>query len=54
LFNLVTTLATVIETIITLTFDLTIEGFTLLLFSFVAENFIYIADSDLIPEIGKR
>lgn len=52
-FNLLTALTAVFGTIISLTFGSIIEGFTPLLLSFAAGNFIYIAGSDLIPELRK-
>ena len=52
-FNLLTALTAIIGTIIALTFGSIIEGFTPLLLSFSAGNFIYIAGSDLIPELRK-
>lgn len=52
-FNLLTALTAVIGTILALTFGSVIEGFTPLMLSFAAGNFIYIAGSDLIPELRK-
>ncbi|MCW3998173.1 MAG: ZIP family metal transporter [Candidatus Bathyarchaeota archaeon] len=52
-FNLLTALTAVFGTILALTFGQIIEGFTPLLLSFAAGNFIYIAGSDLIPELRK-
>jgi len=51
--NLLTALTAIIGTIIALMFGSNLEGFTPLLLSFAAGNFIYIAGSDLIPEIRK-
>lgn len=52
-FNLLTALTAAIGTILALTFGSVIEGFTPLMLSFAAGNFIYIAGSDLIPELRK-
>ena len=52
-FNLLTALTAIIGTILALMFGSILEGFTPLLLSFAAGNFIYIAGSDLIPEIRK-
>ena len=52
-FNLLTALAAVFGTILALVLGSNLEGFTPLLLSFAAGNFIYIAGSDLIPELRK-
>ncbi len=52
-FNLLTALTAIFGTILALTFGTILEGFTPLLLSFAAGNFIYIAGSDLIPELRK-
>jgi zinc and cadmium transporter len=52
-FNLLTAFTAVIGTILALTFGSILDGFTPLLLSFAAGNFIYIAGSDLIPELRK-
>ena len=51
--NLLTAFTAIIGTIIALMFGSNLEEFTPLLLSFAAGNFIYIAGSDLIPEIRK-
>lgn len=51
--NLLTAITAIFGTIIALTFGSMLEGFTPLLLSFAAGNFIYIAGSDLIPELRK-
>ncbi len=51
--NLLTALTAIIGTILALMFGSNLEEFTPLLLSFAAGNFIYIAGSDLIPEIRK-
>jgi len=52
-FNLLTALTAVFGTILALVLGSNLEGFTPLLLSFAAGNFIYIAGSDLIPELRK-
>ena len=52
-FNLLTALTAVLGTILALVLGSNLEGFTPLLLSFAAGNFIYIAGSDLIPELRK-
>lgn len=52
-FNLLTALTAVLGTILALVLGSNLEGFTPLLVSFAAGNFIYIAGSDLIPELRK-
>lgn len=52
-FNLLTAFTAVIGTVIALIFGSIIEGFKPLMLSFAAGNFIYIAGSDLIPELRK-
>lgn len=52
-FNLLTAFTAIIGTVLALTFGSIIEGFTPLMLSFAAGNFIYIAGSDLIPELRK-
>ena len=52
-FNLLTAFTAVIGTLLALAFGSIIEGFTPLMLSFAAGNFIYIAGSDLIPELRK-
>ena len=52
-FNLLTAFTAVVGTVLALTFGSIIEGFTPLMLSFAAGNFIYIAGSDLIPELRK-
>jgi zinc and cadmium transporter len=53
LFNFATALTAVIGALIALALGSVIEGFTPLLIPFAAGNFIYIAGSDLIPELRK-
>ncbi len=52
-FNLLTALTAVFGAILALILGSSLEGFTPLLLSFAAGNFIYIAGSDLIPELRK-
>jgi len=52
-FNLLTALTAVFGTLLALVLGSNLEGFTPLLLSFAAGNFIYIAGSDLIPELRK-
>lgn len=52
-FNFLTALAAIIGAIIAFVLGSTIEGFIPLLIPFAAGNFIYIAGSDLIPELRK-
>ncbi len=52
-FNFLTALTAVIGAIIALAIGSAIEGFVPLLIPFAAGNFIYIAGSDLIPELRK-
>jgi zinc and cadmium transporter len=53
IFNFLTALTAVIGAVIALALGSTIECFTPLLLPFAAGNFIYIAGSDLIPELRK-
>lgn len=53
IFNFITALTAVLGAIIALVLGTTIEGFIPLLIPFAAGNFIYIAGSDLIPELRK-
>jgi len=53
IFNFVTALTAVLGAIIALILGTAIEGFVPLLIPFAAGNFIYIAGSDLIPELRK-
>ena len=52
-FNLLTAFTAVFGAILALILGSSLEGFTPLLLSFAAGNFIYIAGSDLIPELRK-
>jgi len=52
-FNFSTALTAVLGAIIALVLGATLEGFIPLLIPFAAGNFIYIAGSDLIPELRK-
>ena len=52
-FNFLTALTAVVGAIIALALGSVIEGFVPLLIPFAAGNFIYIAGSDLIPELRK-
>lgn len=52
-FNFLTALTAVLGAVIALALGSTTEGFTPLLLPFAAGNFIYIAGSDLIPELRK-
>ena len=51
--NLLTAFTAVFGTVLALIFGSVLEGFSPLLLSFAAGNFIYIAGSDLIPELRK-
>jgi zinc and cadmium transporter len=53
MFNFLTALTAVIGVIIAFVLGSAIEGFVPLLIPFAAGNFIYIAGSDLIPELRK-
>jgi len=53
MFNFLTALTAIIGAIIAFAVGSTIEGFVPLLIPFAAGNFIYIAGSDLIPELRK-
>ncbi|MCW4002544.1 MAG: ZIP family metal transporter [Candidatus Bathyarchaeota archaeon] len=53
IFNFVTALTAVLGAIIALILGTAVEGFVPLLIPFAAGNFIYIAGSDLIPELRK-
>lgn len=53
MFNFLTALAAVIGAILALVVGSSVEGFTPLLVPFAAGNFIYIAGSDLIPELRR-
>lgn len=53
MFNFLTALAAILGAIIALALGSTIEGFVPMLIPFAAGNFIYIAGSDLIPELRK-
>lgn len=53
MFNFLTALTAVIGAVIALALGSLIEGATLLLVPFAAGNFVYIAGSDLIPELRK-
>ena len=50
-FNLLTALAAILGAVIAFVAGTTLEGFISLLLPFAAGNFIYIAGSDLIPEL---
>lgn len=52
-FNFLTALTAVLGAVIALALGSFIDGFVLLLVPFAAGNFIYIAGSDLIPELRK-
>jgi zinc and cadmium transporter len=52
-FNFLTALTAVLGAVIALVLGATLEGFIPLLIPFAAGNFIYIAGSDLIPELRK-
>ena len=52
-FNFSTALTAILGSVIALVLGATIEGFIPLLIPFAAGNFIYIAGSDLIPELRK-
>jgi len=52
-FNFMTALTAILGAIIAFTVGATIEGFIPLLIPFAAGNFIYIAGSDLIPELRR-
>jgi zinc and cadmium transporter len=53
IFNFITALTAVLGAIIALILGVAVEGFVPLLIPFAAGNFIYIAGSDLIPELRK-
>jgi zinc and cadmium transporter len=53
MFNFLTALTAIVGALIALTLGSMLEGATLLLVPFAAGNFIYIAGSDLIPELRK-
>ncbi len=53
MFNFLTALTAIFGTIIAFIVGIAVEGFVPLLIPFAAGNFIYIAGSDLIPEIRK-
>jgi zinc and cadmium transporter len=52
-FNFLTALTAILGAVIALVLGATLEGFIPLLIPFAAGNFIYIAGSDLIPELRK-
>jgi zinc and cadmium transporter len=52
-FNLLTALTAILGAVIAFVAGTTLEGFIPLLIPFAAGNFIYIAGSDLIPELRK-
>jgi zinc and cadmium transporter len=52
-FNFLTALTAVLGAVIALVLGATLEGFIPLLIPFAAGNFVYIAGSDLIPELRK-
>ena len=52
-FNFLTALTAMLGAVIALVLGATLEGFTPFLIPFAAGNFIYIAGSDLIPELRK-
>jgi len=52
-FNFLTALTAILGAIIAFVVGTTLEGFIPLLIPFAAGNFIYIAGSDLIPELRK-
>jgi len=52
-FNFLTALTAVLGAVVALVLGATMEGFIPLLIPFAAGNFIYIAGSDLIPELRK-
>jgi zinc and cadmium transporter len=54
LYNFLTALFAIIGTILSLTIGSFTENLTLFLMPFAAGNFIYIACSDLIPELHKE
>ena len=53
MFNFLTALTAVLGAVIALALGTLLEGFVPLLIPFAAGNFIYIAGSDLIPELRK-
>lgn len=53
LFNLLTALTAIVGAVIAFAIGSAVEGFVPLLIPFAAGNFIYIAGSDLIPELRK-
>jgi len=54
LFNFLTALTAVFGALFALTLSFYIENFTIFLLSFAAGEFIYIAGSDLVPELHKE
>ncbi|MCJ7767943.1 ZIP family metal transporter, partial [Candidatus Bathyarchaeota archaeon] len=54
LFNFATALTAVFGTVVALSFGFLMQGSGTFLISFAAGNFIYIAGSDLIPELHKQ
>ena len=53
LLNLLTALVAVLGTIVALVLGVSFQGFTRFLIPFAAGNFVYIAGSDLIPELQR-
>jgi zinc and cadmium transporter len=53
MFNFLTALTAVVGVVIALALGTVLDGFVPLLIPFAAGNFIYIAGSDLIPELRK-
>ena len=53
MFNFITALTAMLGALIALSLGSVLEGFVPLLIPFAAGNFIYIAGSDLIPELRK-
>ena len=51
--NLLTAITAIFGALLALTFGSMFDGFTSLILAFAAGNFIYIAGSDLIPELRK-
>jgi len=54
MFNFLTALTAVLGALLALALSLYIENFTVFLLSFAAGEFIYIAGSDLVPELHKE
>lgn len=54
LFNFLTALTAILGALLALALSLYIENFTVFLLSFAAGEFIYIAGSDLVPELHKE